>query len=325
MGIVLDVLIVLAIIAGTIAVLFALALVMPVRVGLSARGDSRLDGGAGNVRIFGGIVGAGIRADRGSRDDPRSMRLVFGVMVWRSFIPIRTREMTVSEDDEPGDTGQGVPDDTEPWAAPPPPPGSRKPSAPDQPSGRSWSEPQQSGPERYESTEKVDESEPIPPGRDEHRPDVSESKPDTSNTIQSIQSLLRKWWPAVRGVASRLRGIIRVRRFHVRGAIGLGDPMLTGQTVGLVYATRGLSNPTGILAKIGIDRGAYRVDVVPVFDEITVRGSVDAEWRISMRRIWLAALFAGWFVARTWWRSRRPNATSNTSTEQSGGTRPSKI
>ena len=297
---------------------------MPVRIGLSVRGDARLDGGAGNVRLFGGIVGAGVRADRGSRREPRSMRLVFGLMVWRCFIPIWTHVAVVSEKGQPGDSGERVTEEAEPWNAPPPPSESRKPSAPDRPSGRSWSEPEQSGPKEYESTRETAGSERIPPGQAEYQPDASSAKSDASDTTQSLRSRLREWWPAVRGVASRLRGVIRVRRFHVRGAIGLGDPMLTGQTVGLAYASRGLSNPTGILAKLGINRGAYRVDVVPVFDEITVRGSVDAEWRISMRRIWLAMLFAGWFVARTWWRSRRPDATNNTSTEHSGGTRPSK-
>jgi len=116
--------------------------------------------------------------------------------------------------------------------------------------------------------------------------------------LARIRALFAEWWPVFTGVLRRLRGVLRVTRFHVVGELGLNDPAITGQTVGYLMAMRGLSVRNGFLARIGLDRGALRIAISPAFDGYVLRGYVAAELRLSLIRVWSAALFAGWKVYR---------------------------
>ena len=69
--------------AAFAALFIVLALTMPVRVGVEAHGDRRIDGGSGSLRLFGGTLGVGARADRGTRRESGRLRLSFGLIVWR--------------------------------------------------------------------------------------------------------------------------------------------------------------------------------------------------------------------------------------------------
>ncbi len=325
-----------------------LALTMPVRVGFEAHGDQRLDGGSGTVRLFGGAFGAGARADRGTRRKSSRLRLTIGLMVWHWFLPLYRQFLDGAEEAAGGVDSDTSPPDT-PGNAPSAPIGVGETGADPVPTQRAESTtvpldlPASASPtltppietlpveDQSEATkDRGDAAATFTADADTQARGATDKREQTPSGAMGILERLRdarnEWWPVIRGVWRRLRGIIRVRRFYVDGTIGLGDPALTGQVVGLALSLRGLSAPTGILAILGIDRGALRINVDPVFEQFAISGRIESEWRISLRRIWSAAIYVGWVLLRRELAQRKQRKLSNINGHEraSGGYEPSK-
>lgn len=331
MGVILSVLGVILLVFATILALVLLALVLPVRFGVEALGDMGFDEGVANIRIYGGVVGGGFRVRRTVSDPATPWRGTLGLMLWRWFIPIYSRNLG-AESKEP-----------EPQRKPP----DSTPFAPDDFDASDFVIPE----EASDPTRIPDEKDTVPEPPEEPRQESvkAESKPETvvrseaktakrvkpkpqgakprrksalrkfRETIARMRALFAEWWPVFTGVLRRLRGVIRVTQFHVDGELGLNDPAITGQMVGYLTAMRGLSVRSGILARLGLDRGALRISVLPSFDGYVVRGRIATELRLSLIRIWWAALFAGWKVFRRY-RATRVRENQAHESQQSAAT-----
>jgi hypothetical protein len=339
------------------ALLIVLALTMPVRIGIEAHGNQRTYGGSGSLRLFGGVFGVGARADRSKKRDSGRLRLTIGLMIYRWFLPVYRK---VLGDDgtipvEPASTtptpAQQPPRTEGSQIEVPPTEGSRteeshldvglskKPEHIEPPiqQADTTAEPSDEH-NQAESASAQKQSTPIqtnataayePLTATEVRGTADQSEPQPSGTVGKLEQLRNardEWWPVVRGSWRRLSGIIRIRRFYVDGTIGLDDPALTGQVAGFALSLRGLNAPTGILAILGIDRGALRINVEPVFEQFTLAGRIESEWRVSLRRIWSAAIYVGWILLRRKLSQRKRNNEPNTNDHirVPGGYEPSK-
>lgn len=305
MGVVVDILVALIAIVGGILLFIALALVMPVRIGAGAFGDMRLNGGRGTLRPFAGLLGIGVRVDRGTKQTPTPWRLVAGIMVWRLFVPLYRRvlepDTTTTEDRQEAPTEPATPVAAAPTpVAEPIDRGMSEPAATvDQARPATLSESRAAPVEERESTPSEPRTETV----------VSSAPDDESpGTVDAVLAMWREWSPVATGALRRLRGIVRIKRLAVTGTLGLNDPAITGQVVGTLLALRGLSVPYGWQARVGIDRGALRIDVEPDFNDMLLRGRIDAEVSVSPRRVWNAGLFVGWKLLQRWRAARRAAA-----------------
>jgi hypothetical protein len=322
------------------ALLIVMALTMPVRIGIEAHGDRHAYGGSGSLRLFGGVFGVAARADKSKKRDSGRLRLTIGLMIYRWFLPVY-RQVLGGPDDgaEPAATAptrtegsrteeshldvdvSEIPAHSEPSI--------QQVDTTDEPSD---------GHERTEPASAHQHSTPVganttaayePLAATEVRGTADQGEPEPSGTVGKLEQLRNardEWWPVIRGSWRRLSGIIRIRRFYVDGTIGLDDPALTGQVTGFALSLRGLSAPTGILAILGIDRGALRINVEPVFEQFTLAGRIESEWRISLRRIWSAAIYVGWILLRRKLSQRKRRNEQNPSDHirVPGGYEPSK-
>ncbi len=322
-----------------VLVAFGLALVLPVRAGVSARAGQGLQESVVGLRPWGGVVGIGIRVRRSTSDSGGSVVLTIGIMAWRTFRPIRTlsagpeltEELPVPSPipeaetrDEAGyeagtERGEASDDDVREPEQPVPTP---EPSAWDERSSeRPFERPAQSrDPGQIKRAEGVDQKTAEPPSTGDaatvsfqgepeervrqlerpatetrHAPPKKEPAPESGllGRIETVRALWREWYPTARRVLRRLRGVVRLKLFRVRGSIGTGDPALTGLALSAVQGLRALED------------GPMEFDVSGNFTEASAAGSVEAEWRISLLRIWSAALCAGWALFRRWRTARR--------------------
>ncbi len=305
MGVVLDILVALIAIVGGILLLIALALVMPVRIGAGAFGDMRLNGGRGALRPFAGLLGIGVRVDRGTKQTPTPWRLVAGIMVWRLFVPLYGRVL------EPDTT---TTEDRQVTPTEPATPVAATPTPVAEPIDRGVSEPAAEAGQARPATLSESRAAPLEghdrtPSEPRTETVVSPTPDDESpGTIDAALAMWREWSPVATGALRRLRGIVRIKRLAVTGTLGLNDPAITGQTVGTLLALRGLNSPRGFWARVGVNRGALSIDVEPEFDRMLLRGRVDAEVSISLRRVWSAGVFVGWKLFRRWRAERRAAA-----------------
>lgn len=321
MGVILSVLGVILLVFATVFALLLLALILPIRFGIEAQGDMAFDEGLANARIYGGIVGGGLRIRRNASNPEAPWRATLGLMLCRWFVPVYSRN--VGSDSNESKPRRSTPDST-PFA-----PddfdasdfdASEEPSKPADAADETDIESEPLEPLRPETVETQPRSretvrKPEPRPKKVVRPEAERKKraepkripsqqrgtsarQKLRETIGRMRVLFAEWWPVFTGVLRRLRGVIRVTRFHIDGELGLNDPAVTGQVVGYLTALRGLSVRHGILARVGLDRGALRISISPSFDGYVLRGRIATEARLSLARIWWAGLFAGWKVFR---------------------------
>jgi len=272
--------------------LLALALVLPIRVRVALQGDNHLDRAEANVRLYGGLLGLGVRVDRGTYGSPRRPTIVVGPVLWRWLVPVKRLGPTEHEPERPprGEGEAKAPQVAAPKAAAreqPAPAETRSqaegPAAAEAFRAPAHEAPAGEGPPEHESEEFF--SGELPPDREAPAPGGSRWR--------ELRALWDEWSPIGRGALHRLRGVIRLRAFHVEGAIGLNDPALTGQFVGWISTLRALEGR------------ALRIRVAGDFERAAVRGTFRAEWRISPIRIWISGLYVGRGIYRRWRRHRR--------------------
>ena len=111
--------------------------------------------------------------------------------------------------------------------------------------------------------------------------------------LDMVRALWTEWSPVGRGVLKRLRGVVKLKRFRIRGTLGAGDPALTGLALSAIHGLRGLEG------------SALKLDVDGDFTSARAAGAIEAEWKISLVRIWSAATYVGWTLFRRWWIARR--------------------
>jgi len=292
---VLTVIGVIALVLAGVVLLIAFALVIPARVGFEVRGEDRLDEATGGVRLYGGLIGAGARMSRGTREKPLPRTLTVGLLLWRRYWPLRQispapgrpSELLPEEGVRPTTGGEGrfVPSQAPEGECP-------------------------SAQQAFASLQGKAAEEPRPSLAPRPTP-LEEISPGAeglfAERIRFVREQWDEWSPVVRGVLRRLRGVIRLRQCRIEGTLGTGDPALTGQLVGMASALRGLEGR------------ALRVRLVGDFDARTVRGVIRMEWRLSLLRLWSAGLYVGWVLFKRWRVARRKAAHATALAPSAGG------
>ncbi len=314
----LTALVIVALLLALAVGLIVLALVTPIRIGVRVRGDDRLSEARGGVRFYGGVFGVGASMDRGSFEQPTPPVVTVGAMLWRWFIPVRKvypaaprAEPAVHEQPaRPPEVWRPAPEPEmaidEPALDAVTPDDATQAQAPDD--IELAPTPPDEGPTEIER-KPTGETGPVEaPAVVPDRASAPDAAPGWYEKLTLQWRVFRGYWsewsPVAKNVLKRLRGIVAIRKLAVDGQVGLHDPALTAQAVGFAMA---LSATDTVGVRLS---GVYDGSLV-------LRGSAQAEIRISMRRIWSAALYVGWIAFRYWRSTRR--ATSQQSGEGQGG------
>ncbi len=138
------------------------------------------------------------------------------------------------------------------------------------------------------------------PAPEKKKPEKPEEEKEPGECAPSLSDRIRKW----RGMARRqaflmktvlheIRGVLRVDRFSAGVKLGLGDPALTGQIIGVIYAVN------GILPE--------RYVIIPSWDfsRRVISGDVDIELTFRTYLFWMH-LVRGFLAYRKFRREQRP-------------------
>lgn len=254
-------------------VILALALVVPARVGVALRVEDRLSEATGGFRLYGGLLGVGAQMRRGSTAKPLPTTVTVGVLLWRSYWPLRQVYPTA----EPA--APSAPD--EPGFGPPEGVSLQDATARDRPREEEF---------RWEAAEATEPASRRPSST---RPPDRGPKAPLRTSLRAVRAVWGEWSPIVKAVLRRLRGVLKLCHCHIEGTFGAADPALTGQVVGVASAMR------------GFEGRRLRIRIAPDFDRRTVQGVARIEWRVSLLRIWSAGLYVGWILFRRWRMERR--------------------
>jgi hypothetical protein len=128
---------------------------------------------------------------------------------------------------------------------------------------------------------------------EKERKEAGERKLSLSERIEEGKRMARKYSFLVKTALHEMRGLLRVNHFVARVKFGLGDPALTGQIIGIIYAIN------GILPE--------RYVIVPAWDfsRRVFSGEVDLKLTFRTYLFWIH-LFRGVFSYLRFRRKQRP-------------------
>jgi hypothetical protein len=315
-------------IIGFIALVLLMVAILPVRFGVRVTGDNRLDLARATIRPFAGALGVGIEVLRQNVPGHLSYLVTIGLASFGWYLRLHTIHDPASTGDE--STPDEEPLDTSRDDAPP---SYESPDddEPDELDEGELSEIDETSPSPEPDDSLMDDvveadlptdDAPEPPPVDEftsderedllnlpdddgwEEPDLPEAPSSADSTgedarksadsmLSRILSLWEEWYPLVRGTLRQLRGILRLRRLHVRGTFGFGDPALTGELLAWAIALR------------GAESRAVKVRLSGDFESDGLEGEAHAEWSFSLLRTWRTVLYVGWKLFWKWRESRK--------------------
>ena len=255
----------------------AAATLMPMRVGISVRGQVRSAkewGGRATfgVRFFGGMIGPGFRVEGETSTRPH---LAGGVLFWRWFLPVKSLGSIFRKAPEVREVPSAPASATrEHEMAPVRPPPETGPAT----RARVEKDLETGGPADWTRLLEDSDLEDFP--IDWQRTGRPESA--AAGALAGLRAGIARVWPFVREARRRFKGTVKLHFFRLTGSFGTGGPAGTAWLLGAAYALAGANG------------SADSVRLAGDFQRAIADGRFELEWKISTIRLWVAALALAW-------------------------------